>query len=206
MTITRNSKSGGRVTPRVLCLGAVCVLLASASGCGGDTQAPGNTRPGGVQQAIARHDLAVDSALSTMHNAAVKGDRGGVAAAQRELEQLAQTDPTPAGTSTDTDPFRRVIDEIAFKRAPLFIQQIATSDGSHRVYAGVDRGAFCLLTPASRRAAVADVYLPIERRMRARRITDWQLVVVRLTSTAPTATDALAIGRRRDIRLAKGGC
>jgi hypothetical protein len=158
-----------------------------------------------AQAAASRQERAVASELSTMHRAAVRGDRAALAQSQRTLERLAQTDPRPARTSTETDPFARALEAFAFKRAPLFVQQIRSTDASHRMTAGVDRAAFCLLTPGARQAAVRGAYEPLVRRLRGDGIRDLKFVVVALTQREPTAKQELAIAERGTVKLTARG-
>ena len=157
------------------------------------------------EQATDRHDRAVTRAVTAMHRAAMRGDRAALADAQRTLEQLARTEPTPPRTSTEKDPLRRAIDDFAFKRAPLFALQIRTTDGSHRVTVGVDRDAFCLITPAARLTAVRGAYTALERQLRSDGVSDLVFVVVVLTQREPTAKQELAIGQRGSVRLTPRG-
>ena len=156
-------------------------------------------------QQAARHDVAVQSEVNLMRRAAIRGDRGAVARAQATLERLAQTDPTPRRTSTEQDPFVRAVDDFAFKRAPLFVLQVRTTDASHRISAGVDRDAFCLMTPAARLAAVDGAYKPLEARLRRAGVRDLRFVVVALTQREPTAKQQLAIAERGIVRLTARG-
>jgi hypothetical protein len=178
----------------------------------GSDSPPAATRahPAGAQalaaeQAADRHDRAVTHEVTAMHRAAIRGDRAALAGAERNLERLAETDPTPAERSTAQDPFRRAIDELGFKRAPLFVLQVRTTDGSHRISAGVDRYAFCLTTPAAREAAVRGLYDPLDKRLRADGVTDLRFVVVALTQREPTAKQELAIASRGAVRLTARG-
>ena len=157
------------------------------------------------EQAADRHDRAVTRAVTAMRRAAERGDRTALADAKRNLEQLAETDPTPPRTSTEKDPFRRAIDEFEVKRAPLFALQTRTTEGSHRVTVGVDRDAFCLITPAARLTAVRGAYNALDRRLRSDGVDDLQLVVVVLTQREPTAKHELAIGRRGTVHLTARG-
>jgi len=182
-----------------------CVIAVAASGCGSDPSAPTQPAPPPGRQAADARDNAVERQITEMHRAARAGDISAVGRAQRELERLAATDPGPATKSSASDPFTRVVEEFAFKRAPLFVQQISTTESSHRLYAGVDRAAFCLLTPDARQAAVDGALEPIDRRLRAEGISDLQFVVVALTRTAATMDRALAIGRRGSVRLTQRG-
>ncbi len=140
-----------------------------------------------------------------MQRAAIRADRAALARSQRNLERLAETDPTPAKRSTAGDPFRRAIDEFAFKRAPLFVLQVRTTGGNHRISAGVDRSAFCLMTPAARAAAVRAAYDPLDRRLRTDGVGDLRFVVVALTQREPTAKQELAIAASGSVRLTTRG-
>lgn len=120
-----------------------------------------------------------------------------------ELEQLAHT--APVKKSSAHDPFQRMLDEFQFKRAPLFVRQVTSTAGGHRIYVGVDRAAFCLLAPDGRVAAVTGVYGPADRRLRAAGVTDLQFVVVPPSLKAASYASALAIGRRGAVRLTRRG-
>lgn len=158
-----------------------------------------------ADEAVDRHDRAVSREVTAMQRAAIRADRAALARSQRNLERLAETDPTPAERSTAKDPFRRAIDEFAFKRAPLFVLQLRSTDGSHRITAGVDHHAFCLMTPAAREAAVRGVYQPFDRRLRRDGVSDLRFVVVALTQREPTAKQALAIAENETVRLTTRG-
>lgn len=158
-----------------------------------------------TQQKADRHDLTVEDEVNVMHRAAIRGDRPAVARAQARLERLAKTDPTPPHTSTEKDPFARAAEELPLKRAPLFVLQVRTTDGSHRMSVGVDRDAFCLMTPAARLAAVDGAYKPFQRRLRSAGVRDLRFVVVALTQREPTAKQQLAIAERATVRLTARG-
>lgn len=157
------------------------------------------------EQAADRHDRDVARAVTAMQRAAIRGDRAALARAQSNLERLAETDPTPAKRSTASDPFQRAIEEFAFKRAPLFVLQVRTTDGSHRITAGVDRSAFCLMTPVARQAAVRGAYDPLDRRLRTDGVGNLRFVVVALTQREPTAKQELAIAASGTVRLTTRG-
>lgn len=196
-----------RAARRVASIVSATVLLISAGACGSDPGRPA-PRPATVaaeQSTAERQDSLVDDALRAMHQAAVAGDRPGVDRAWQQLEQLARSDPAPKAPSTAADPYERAMDDFAFKRAPLYVQQISTTDGSHRVYAGVDRAAFCLLTTDARLAAVRGAYAPLDRRLRSAGVDDLQFVVVPLTRQEATLDRAFAVGRRATIRLTARG-
>jgi hypothetical protein len=182
-----------------------CLLAAAGGACGSEPAAPSATTPAGSRESEEAHDNAVEAELDAMQSAARRGDRPGVGRAQRELERLHAADPSAPKKSAADDPFERAFDEFPFKRAPLFVQQITQTQGSHRVFAGIDRTTFCLLTIEARIAAVEGAYGPIERRLRADRIDDLEFVVVPQRQTAPTIDDALAIGRDGSARLTRDG-
>ena len=196
-----------RTARRVAVIASATALGISAGACGSDAGRPAPS-PATVavdRPAVERHDSLVDDALRAMRQAALAGDRLGVDRAQQQLEQLAQTDPAPKTPSTARDPYERAMDDFAFKRAPLYVQQISTTAGSHRVYVGVDRAAFCLLTSTARLAAIRGVYAPLDRRLRSAGVSDLEFVVVPLTRTAATIERALAVGRSGAIRLTARG-
>lgn len=157
------------------------------------------------QQERERRDRAVERALAAMRAAALQGDRTAVVRQQQQLERLARTDPRSATTSSARDPFQRLLDDFEFKRAPLFVQQITSSPGSHRVYVGVDRATYCLLAQDARQSVVEEVYGPAEREQRVAGVTDLEFVVVPVTGRVATFEQALAVGRRGSVRLTQGG-
>ncbi len=196
-----------RAARRVAAIVCAAALVTSAAACGSAAGRPAPL-PATVTRDLPtaeRHDSLVDDALRAMHHAAVAGDRLGVDRAQQQLQHLARSDPAPTTPSTAGDPYERAMDDFAFKRAPLYVQQISTTAGSHRVYVGVDRAAFCLWTAEARVAAVRGVYAPLDRRLRAAGVSDLQFVVVALTRTEATLEGALAVGRRETIRLTARG-
>lgn len=188
---------------------ACCAALgAAASGCADSTPAPAPREPAAQQaarQAEEQREVLVERQVEAMRDAAVRGDRTATARAQQELERLARSAPAQQPGSPADDPFERMLEEFAFKRAPLFAQQITSAEGSRRLYVGVDRAAFCLLTPAARRTAVEGAYRPVDARLRADGIDDLQFVVVPLIQTRPTQAQALAIGENRAVRLTRRG-
>jgi len=190
---------------RVIAIMAVASISVGASACGSQPAAPERPALPAGQQAADDHDNAIERELAAMKRAANNRDPSAVGVAQRELERLAATDPTPAKASAAKDPFVRVFEEFGFKRAPLYVQQISTTDGSHTVYAGVDRASFCLLTADARQAAVEGAYKPIDRRLRAAGVRDLRFVVVVLTQTTATSDQALAIGEHAGVRLTSRG-
>lgn len=182
----------------------VGLIAGSAGGCAEESERP-SPAPPVSREAVDRHDTAIDRQLETMRRAAASGDRAAVARAQSTLERLAQTHPAAARTSSARDPFERMLEDFPFKRPPLVAQQVTTTRGDRRVFAGVDRAAFCLLTPAARREAVEAVHRPADARLRTDGITDFELVVVALTRSVATLDQALAIGRGNSVRLTSRG-
>lgn len=189
---------------RLLTIACCAIFGGAASGC---ADSPPDAAPSDEpnQQAEEQHDVLVERQLEAMHSAAVRGDRSATARAQQELERLARSAPTQQPSSSADDPFQRMLDEFAFKRAPLFAQQVTSAEGSRRLYVGVDRAAFCLLTPDARRTAVERAYQPVDERLRADGIDDLQFVVVPLTQSRPTQAQGLAIGEDRAVRLTRRG-
>lgn len=191
---------------RILVASLVSIVAAGTVACGqsgGDAAPDARSAPGATpqQRAAQDHDLAVDRANSALRQAAAEKDRPGVLRAQRQLDALARDDPGPqsAGPGGD-DAYAEVIGTLRFKQAPLYVQQVATSDSDHRAFVAVFAEQFCLLTTEARTQAARAVYEPLERRMRAQDVTDFELVLVPLSESAPTRARALAVGR--DGRLA----
>jgi len=196
----------------------VTAVFAAAliGGCGGGSQDDRQAGSGSQSRAAtlerqrraaavqARHDAAVDRQLRAMSRAARRGDSSGVAAAQRELDRLAHSDPAgPPRPSTARDSFQRVLDDFRFKHGPLYVQQVESFKGAHRIFVAVDRDAFCLLTPAARRQAAAAVYGPADRRLRRSGVDDFKFILVPLTARLARREQALAIGDRGRLRLTR---
>jgi hypothetical protein len=196
-----------------------CVVAAAGSGCGSERRTDTSSEPaaGGQaakgrdaaaaerrrQQVAEDADVAIDDGLIAMREAARRKDLAGVRRAQREIERAAGSRPSRA--SAAKDPFERELEQFAYKRAPLFVQQTTQTQDSHVVFAGVDRATFCLQSPAARLAAVNGTYRPVDRRLRAAGVKDFEFVVVSLSQTASTIGDALAIGRGGQARLTRRG-
>jgi hypothetical protein len=195
------------VNRRVIAVAATGAIGAAVTGCGSSPTppAPASVTAPARQQAIDDHDSSVDRELAAMHQAAVAGNPIAVTGTQQRLERLAHTDPAPNAKSSAHDPFERMVDDIAFKRAPLFIQQVTTTARDHRVYVSVDRPTFCLMTPEARRDAVQRAYGPTDRRLRADGVTDLQYVVVGLSPTGAAFDRALAVRERGRVRLTGRG-
>lgn len=187
----------------IVCIGAIGGVSGGCSDSTAPSKRPERPPQSAGQLAQERRDESVDHAIGSMHAAALKHDRGAVSKAQDELERLARMGPVK--TSSAHDPFRRMLDEFAFKRAPLFVLQVTSSRDDHLIYVGVDRAAFCLLTPDARKAAVRDVYRPADRRLRRAGVSDLEFVVVPVTQKAATYVSALAVGRRGSVRLTRRG-
>jgi len=198
----------------------VTAVLAAAliGGCGGSSQADRQAGSASHSRAArlerqrraaavqARHDAAVDRQLRAMSRAARRGDSSGIVAAQRELDRLARSDPGgPPRPSSARDPFQRLLDDFRFKQGPLYVQQVESFEDAHRIFAAVDRDAFCLLTPTARRQAAAAVYGPADRRLRRSGVDDFEFILVPLTARPATREQALAIGDRGRLRLTRRG-
>lgn len=197
-----------------------CVFVFAANGCGSERPADDTSGPAAGGQAAQRErddaaaerrrqqvaedaDAVIDDGLIAMRKAARRKDLAGVRRAQREIERAAGA--KPSRTSAAREPFEREMEQFPYKRAPLFVQQTTQTQDSHRVFAGVDRATFCLQSRRARLAAVNATYGPIDRRLRAAGVKDFEFVVVPLSQTTSTARDALAIGRGGRARLTRRG-
>ncbi len=183
----------------------VCALGAAIGACSDADDRSDRRAPAVDQEAVDRRDREVERALTAMRAAALRNDRAAVERQQQELERLARSDPEAKAKSSARDPFERVLDDFEFKRAPLFVQQIMSSPGNHRVFVGVDRPTYCLLAPEARRSVVEQVYGPAERKLRAAGVTDLEFVVVPVTGRVATFKQALAVGRMGTVRLTQRG-
>jgi hypothetical protein len=61
------------------------------------------------------------------------------------------------------------------------------------------------MTPDDRRAAAEQVYGPAARRLRRVGVSDFELLVVPVTPTAPRDDQALAVGRGGRLQLTRRG-
>ena len=99
-----------------------------------------------------------------------------------------------------------MLDDFHFKQAPLYVEAVSSSaEGDHRLFVRVDRNAFCLMTTDARRAATDRVYAPADRKLRRDGVTDFEFILGPMRETGPTADEALAIGRRGQLRLTPRG-
>lgn len=147
---------------------------------------------------------SVEDQLDSREKAAREGDRDGVAAAERELDELAKG-ATSKEKSSAQDPYFRALDEFVFKAGPLYVQQITTSQDDHVLFVGVQREAYCLLAPDRRVTAANAVYLPMHGRLVAEKIDDLEFLVVPVTETTPTRDSVLARGSGGKLKLTARG-
>jgi hypothetical protein len=103
------------------------------------------------------------------------------------------------------DPFLRVDQSIRLRQAPLYVEQLISEIGRHRYFVGVNRAAFCKLTPEARERAVATVYHPVENILHGEGIYDVVFLFTPTTTGAPKVGDALAVGDRDGVRLTPAG-
>jgi len=185
------------VPSRIALFVAAAVLVIAATACGGGERRPVASTPA---SGAARSDRLIDQSLTRRRRAAAAGDRAAVAREEATLDQLTARN-SGAPRRGASDPFVRMLDAFRFKTGPLYVQQITSSDGSHRLYVSVDKNAFCLRPPAARREAVEAVYLPADRKLRAVGVTDFDFVLIALATTAPSIERALARGRRGRVEL-----
>lgn len=124
-------------------------------------------------------------------------------AAERELAKLNAQDTKPPSRSTATNAYARILDDFAFKAAPLYVVQIESSPdpGDHLLFVSVDLAPFCLLSHAAQRQAVEAVFLPADRLLRAAGIRDFEFVLVGVSQRAPRRKDALAVGKSGRLML-----
>ncbi len=196
-------------------------LVLLSSGCGSDGSGGSRSAPGepgapadqgagdaGPPASEESVEEAIELTLEERNRAAAAGDRTGVAQAESRLDVLGKRRPDPNPGPPPTDPFDRVLEAFEFKTAPLYVETITSTDGSHRLFVSVDRSGFCLKAPAARRRAVEAVYLRADEMLRARNVKDFDFVLVPTTKTAPTARMALARGRGGRVRIIAGprGC
>lgn len=191
----------------------VALAAATTASCGrSDSASTGPTRtaratPSPQQIAAERRDREIDDVNSELGRASRERDRAAVALAERRLDALARTPAEQAAMRRPSeDAFNRALDTFRFKQAPLYAQQLVSEADDHRALAAVFREHFCLKAPDARSAAAQAVYGSLERRMRAAGITDFEFVVIPLTSTADLTTiRPLAIGRHGRLRLTRRG-
>ena len=135
----------------------------------------------------------VDDANKALLRAAKAGRRDAVARQEATLDRLArrqaasqQDDPASQG------PYGRELDRFPIKQRPLFAQQISSGPDDHVLFVSVFKAHFCLKSTTERRQAVRETYQPLARRLRERKIDDFELLVVPLASNAPRRAQALA--------------
>ncbi len=199
----------------IACVWTLVAVVATGCGSGEppDTAARADgaaqTSPkSATQRAADERDIEVDRVNAQLERAAKAKDRSGVVQAQRRLDALAsaergqRSDEEP---EPDPDPYQAVLQDFGFKQGPLYVQQIDTSGGDRRAYVAVIAAQFCLSTPEARLDASRAVYAPLDRRMRAAHIKNFEFVVVPASETEKKLADALAIGRGGQLRLTARG-
>lgn len=203
----------------IACVWTLVAVLAAGCGSAGPQDTTARSDGSGrtpsksagelaADRADAARDIQIDTANAQLERAAEAKDRSGVAQAQRRLDALAgaerkqHSDEVP---EPEPDPFQAVLEDFRFKQGPLYVQQIDTSGGDHRAYVAVIAAQFCLSTPEARLDAARAVYAPLDRRMRAANIKNFEFVVVPTSETEKKLADALAIGRGGQLRLTARG-
>ena len=187
----------------MLCRTLPLILAFTLTACGVSSSPTATSTPTPDVQASNRRDTEIERQLRLRTKAAAEGDATAVAAAEQALDRLAAQAP-PAVRGRSQDPFFRAVEEFAFKRAPLYVQQIV-SGADHRLFARVNEDAFCLLAKGAREKAVTTVYTPMEARLRAAGVTDFVFVLTSLSAATPKERDALAIGEGGQVRLTPDG-
>jgi hypothetical protein len=160
----------------------------------------------GEERAAARLDLEVEETLDALTAAAQRGDQGVAARLAQRLDELSRrdNDERPPGPLPE-DPFLRMLERFPIKRAPLFAQQITSTEDGHELLVGVQPAIFCLKPAAERRTAAEAVYSRQDRHLRQRGVRDFAFVVVPVGAGNPTRDDALAIGEDGALRLTARG-
>jgi hypothetical protein len=184
-----------------LSIAALGIGLAS---CGSGSSEPHRTTERASSEAL---DAKVEATNRSLQRAARAGDGPALARAESDLTRLTrQRDAAePQTVPPAKDPFERELDRFKFTQAPLFVQQITSSEGDHILFASVYRPQFCLKPPDQRLGDVREVYVPMSRRLRAVGVPDFELIVVPMRSTNPSRADALAIGRGARLSLTRRG-
>lgn len=170
-----------------------------------DEKAENHQRPTSPADKV---DESIEDTLEQRARAAQDGDRAAVARAQRRLDSLATQRASRPASPPAKDLFERVIQTFSFKTAPLYVQQITSADGGHRLFVSVNKQAFCLQRAEARRRAVETVYTPIDKKLRAAGVRDLDFVLVPLSETQPEVRRALARGRGGRVEMTRGrrGC
>jgi len=152
-------------------------------------------------------DDAIERANRDLLQAAKAGRRRDVARAEAALAQATRrrdaADKSPA--HLPRDPFERELDGFPIKESPLFVQQVTSSDGDHKLFVSVSRPLLCLQSPADRPRRVHETYDPVERRLRGAGIEDFEMIVTPLTLQAPTLSDALVVASGDTVVLTSRG-
>lgn len=211
------------------------ILLAGLiSGCGGDKKntgtvsIPPNPPPAATSQPEASPappersearqeaadaeeaaaDMDIEAATQQVERAAKRKDRGALVKAERRLDRLAANRPDKP--STAADPFVRFVDDVQYKRGPLYVQQTVSEGASHILFVSVFKEQFCLKTPRARIAAVDAFFGPADAALRKERVDDAVLYIVPLSEPSlPERRDALAIRRSNSptkLTAAGRGC
>ena len=152
-------------------------------------------------------DNDVEAANRELIRAARAGQRGAVARAEARLTQASRRSDAAQESNQrpPKQPYARELDRFPVKRAPLFVQQITSSDEDHVLFVAVARPWFCLKSASDRIRRVHATYAPIDRRLRTAGIEDFRMVVTPITLQAPSRSNALAIASAGRVTLSTRG-
>src|SRR5215212_806813 len=147
---------------------SVVLLAALLTGCGSGQNSARGRGESAKSQSVEAVEARVEAANQRVLQAARSRDRPALAQAERSLTALRKREDAVEGApdQPSTDPFERELDRFEFKQAPLFVQQITSSENDRVLYTSVFRPQFCLKTPAERLDVVRQVYLPVNARLR----------------------------------------
>ena len=101
--------------------------------------------------------------------------------------------------------FERIVAQLPVRKAPLFVEQYITSQGSSTVYTAVDpKRFFCGRSTARRKAAVTAFHRDADKLFRRKGVKNFAQVVTPLAETAESLP-ALATARGGTVKLTKRG-
>ena len=199
----------------------LAVLLAavavSAAGCGGsaETQAPssaGSSKSTRDQRETARSLTGRPSPRNHrehLERAARSADPKRRRTATKKLDELdrkrQRADDRKFDQAFKPTPFGKLVDRLAIRKPPLYVEQYVEIEGSHKLYTAVEpKRFFCGRSPSRRKAAVRMFYSDASRLFSRNGFSDFVQVVTPVSETAEKLP-ALAVGREGSVSLTSRG-
>lgn len=187
-----------------LFLAALSVVVAFPLGCGGGGRVTEKAKSSSIE---ATTSTQPPSGRSERARSKTSKSTGAAAAkktqAKRELMRRERAFDRRATAVLGT-PFDRLIARLPIRRAPLYVEQYITTQGSHTLYTAVAKQRFCGMSAQQRVAAVKAFYRAASNAFRSAGINDFVQIVTPQAATTEKLP-ALAVAKGGSVSLTKLG-